>query len=87
MPHVPNGRKHGGKYRTVSGAVKNISPAAGTMTMESGETIPINNRHPRRLDIRRVSQSTLYRTKRKKSKAKDMIVCFGKGFRWDKSFG
>lgn len=44
--------KHGGQYRTVSGAVKNISSADRTMKMESGETIPTDKmiskgaRHP-----------------------------------------
>ena len=39
---VPDARKHGGEYRTVSGTVKKISPADRTVTMKSGEIIPID---------------------------------------------
>jgi len=39
---VPDERKHGGEYRTVSGAVKNISSTVRIVTMETGEVIPID---------------------------------------------
>lgn len=39
---VPNARKHGGEYRTVSDAVKKISTADRTVTMAIGEAIPID---------------------------------------------
>ena len=39
---VPDERKAGGAYVTVTGVVKRISTADRTVTMESGEVIPID---------------------------------------------
>lgn len=38
---VPDERKSGGKYRTVTGAVKKISDADRLIVMEDGDAIPI----------------------------------------------
>jgi len=40
---VPDERKSGGKYRTVTGAVKKISDADRLIVMEGGDTIPIES--------------------------------------------
>ena len=40
---VPDERKSGGKYRTVTGAVKKIFDADRLIVMEGGDTIPIES--------------------------------------------
>lgn len=37
---VPDGRKAGGRYRTVSGTIKKIDPTAGNIVMTDGTAIP-----------------------------------------------
>lgn len=39
---VPDGRKEGGAYRTVSGAAEAVDPAAGALRMEGGIVIPFD---------------------------------------------
>lgn len=40
---VPDGRKKGGAYRTVTGTVSGIDPDKGVLTMADGSSIPIGS--------------------------------------------